>query len=124
MHLWIICSLIPFIHLLHIIRSGDATARIWSIPEGSFKAVHTGRNINALILKHAKGKSNEKSKDVTTLDWNGEGTLLATGSCDGQARIWTLNGMSTLIFWFHSLYVSSPCITSISIFLKLILFLL
>jgi hypothetical protein len=32
--------------------------------------------------------------------------------------------MSTLIFWFHSLYVSSPCITSISIFLKLILFLL
>ncbi|CAN8251419.1 unnamed protein product [Cochlearia groenlandica] len=77
--------------------SGDATARIWNIPEGSFKS-GSGRNINALILKHAKGKSNEKSKDVTTLDWNGEGTLLATGSCDGQARIWTTNGdlISTL----------------------------
>ncbi|XP_010446283.1 PREDICTED: F-box-like/WD repeat-containing protein TBL1XR1 [Camelina sativa] len=79
--------------------SGDATARIWSIPEGSFKSVHTSSSsINALILKHAKGKSNEKSKDVTTLDWNGEGSLLATGSCDGQARIWTANGdlISTL----------------------------
>lgn len=48
-------------------RSGDTTARIWNIPEGPLKS---GRNINALILKHAKGKSNEKSKDVTTLDWN------------------------------------------------------
>ncbi|KAL0721598.1 hypothetical protein Bca4012_036197 [Brassica carinata] len=73
--------------------SGDTTARIWSIPEGPFKS---GRSISALILKHAKGKSNEKSKDVTTLDWNGEGTLLATGSCDGQARIWTTNGIPTL----------------------------
>lgn len=61
--------LITFIHLLRNIRSGDATARIWSIPEGSFKS-GAGRSINALILKHANGKSNEKSKDVTTLDWN------------------------------------------------------
>ncbi|KAF3561913.1 hypothetical protein DY000_02011736 [Brassica cretica] len=75
--------------------SGDTTARIWSIPEGPFKS---GPSISALILKHAKGKSNEKSKDVTTLDWNCQGTLLATGSCDGQARIWTTNGdlISTL----------------------------
>ncbi|XP_024007494.1 WD40 repeat-containing protein HOS15 isoform X2 [Eutrema salsugineum] len=77
--------------------SGDATARIWNIPEGPFKSGFH-RSINALILKHAKGKSNEKSKDVTTLDWNGEGTLLATGSCDGLARIWNTNGdlISTL----------------------------
>ena len=26
---------------------------------------------------------NKNSKDVTTLDWNGEGSLLATGSYDG-----------------------------------------
>jgi transducin (beta)-like 1 len=44
------------------------------------------------VLKHFKGKTNEKSKDVTTLDWNGEGTLLATGSYDGQARIWSKDG--------------------------------
>ena len=34
----------------------------------------------------------EKEKDVTTLDWNPEGTLLATGSYDGLARIWTKDG--------------------------------
>ncbi|KAG2265209.1 hypothetical protein Bca52824_072288, partial [Brassica carinata] len=84
-----------YMYNLQNIGSGDTTARIWSIPEGPFKS---GRSISALILKHAKGKSNEKSKDVTTLDWNCEGTLLATGSCDGQARIWTTNGdlISTL----------------------------
>ncbi len=29
-----------------------------------------------------------QAKDVTTLDWNSEGSLLATGSYDGHARIW------------------------------------
>ena len=60
-----ICFLIiPFICFIYKnIRSGDTTARIWSIPE-------SGRSISTLILKHAKGKSNEKCKDVTTLDWN------------------------------------------------------
>lgn len=28
----------------------------------------------------------------------GEGTLLATGSYDGQARIWTTNGKQTIVF--------------------------
>lgn len=32
------------------------------------------------------------NKDVTSLDWNSEGTLLATGSYDGFARIWTTEG--------------------------------
>ena len=29
---------------------------------------------------------------VTTLDWNHDGSSLATGSYDGQARIWTADG--------------------------------
>lgn len=33
-----------------------------------------------------------KSKDVTTLDWNGDGSLLATGSYDGLARVWSKDG--------------------------------
>ncbi|WJX95111.1 WD40 repeat-containing protein hos15 [Trifolium repens] len=72
--------------------SGDSTARIWSIPEGRCKPGSQSVPLDALVLKHVRGKTNEKSKDVTTLDWNGEGTLLATGSYDGQARIWTTNG--------------------------------
>ncbi|KAL2333481.1 hypothetical protein Fmac_014694 [Flemingia macrophylla] len=72
--------------------SGDSTARIWAIAEGRSRPASQNGPLNVLVLKHVRGKSNEKSKDVTTLDWNGEGTLLATGSYDGQARIWTTNG--------------------------------
>ncbi|KAI4387243.1 hypothetical protein MLD38_005088 [Melastoma candidum] len=71
--------------------SGDSTARIWSIPESTSKSIQSGP-LSVLVLKHVKGRTNEKSKDVTTLDWNGDGTLLATGSYDGQARIWSTNG--------------------------------
>ncbi|KOM32377.1 hypothetical protein LR48_Vigan01g193300 [Vigna angularis] len=72
--------------------SGDSTARIWTIAEGRCKPGSHNGPLSVLVLKHVRGKTNEKSKDVTTLDWNGEGTLLATGSYDGQARIWTTNG--------------------------------
>ncbi|RVW99944.1 WD40 repeat-containing protein HOS15 [Vitis vinifera] len=46
-----------------------------------------------IVLKHFRGRTNEKNKDVTTLDWNGDGTVLATGSYDNQARIWSRVGM-------------------------------
>ncbi|XP_068335753.1 WD40 repeat-containing protein HOS15-like isoform X3 [Pyrus communis] len=78
--------------------SGDSTARIWTIADGSSRFSSQNGSSNVLVLKHVKGRTNEKSKDVTTLDWNGEGTMLATGSYDGQARIWSTKGelISTL----------------------------
>lgn len=42
-----------------------------------------------LIYSGAEVPSN---KDVTSLDWNTDGNLLATGSYDGYARIWTTDG--------------------------------
>ncbi|KAK8471737.1 hypothetical protein PHAVU_002G014600 [Phaseolus vulgaris] len=81
--------------------SGDSTARIWSIPEGRCKSASLSDPPNVFVLKHVRGKTNEKSNDVTTLDWNGEGTLLATGSYDGQARIWTTNGELSSILSKH-----------------------
>ncbi|CAK9139464.1 unnamed protein product [Ilex paraguariensis] len=78
--------------------SGDSTARIWTIGDGPCSSSMQNGPPNVVMLKHFKGRTNEKSKDVTTLDWNAEGTLLATGSYDGQARIWNREGelMSTL----------------------------
>ncbi|EPS60096.1 hypothetical protein M569_14708, partial [Genlisea aurea] len=70
--------------------SGDATARIWTIGEKSSSSAQNGPS--SVVLRHFKGRINEKSKDVTTLDWNVEGSLLATGSYDGQARIWSKDG--------------------------------
>ena len=85
--------------------SGDSTARIWNMNDPS----------NHLILRHCiqrgcasivvfhflfvikficfnSGTEVPSNKDVTSLDWNAEGALLATGSYDGFARIWTIDG--------------------------------
>ena len=67
-------------------RSGDSTARIWDL-----NARGEDGQPRAKVLKHFN-RANEKAKDVTTLDWNGDGTLLATGSYDGLARIWSRDG--------------------------------
>ncbi|XP_057972689.1 WD40 repeat-containing protein HOS15 isoform X2 [Malania oleifera] len=72
--------------------SGDSTGRIWTIADVTCRSSSQNGPLNVLVLKHVKGRTNEKSKDVTTLDWNGDGTLLATGSYDGQARVWSTNG--------------------------------
>ncbi|PON46887.1 Guanine nucleotide-binding protein, beta subunit [Trema orientale] len=71
--------------------SGDSTARIWTIPDEISKSSMQNNSPTVKVLRHFK-RTNEKSKDVTTLDWNGDGTLLATGSYDGQARIWNRDG--------------------------------
>ncbi|XP_062158453.1 WD40 repeat-containing protein HOS15-like [Alnus glutinosa] len=72
--------------------SGDSSARIWTIADGPSSSSAQNGPTNVVVLKHFRGRTNEKSKDVTTLDWNGDGTLLATGSYDGQARIWSRDG--------------------------------
>ncbi|KAK0403331.1 hypothetical protein QR680_016864 [Steinernema hermaphroditum] len=69
--------------------SGDSTARIWDLSEGPVQAQNRSR-----VLKHALKGNDEpnRNKDVTSLDWNASGKLLATGCYDGQARVWTADG--------------------------------
>ncbi|EFX61954.1 hypothetical protein DAPPUDRAFT_271400 [Daphnia pulex] len=48
-----------------------------------------------LVIRHCIQKGGNEvpsNKDVTSLDWNCDGTLLATGSYDGYARTWTTDG--------------------------------
>ncbi len=52
-----------------------------------------GGYAKSTVLKHFAKQGSDKAKDVTTLDWNGDGTLLATGSYDGLARIWSKDGV-------------------------------
>ena len=66
-------------------RSGDSTARIWNLHADVDHA-------EPVVLYHTNNKATDKSKDVTTLDWNQDGSLLATGSYDGLARIWSKEG--------------------------------
>ncbi|KAL1546912.1 WD40 repeat-containing protein HOS15 [Salvia divinorum] len=73
--------------------SGDSTARIWTNDGLSSSVTENGPS--NVVLGHFKSRTNEKSEDVTTLDWNVDGTLLATGSYDGQARMWSKVGWTS-----------------------------
>jgi len=59
--------------------------------DGSWR---TGSNgpLNVLVLKHVKGRTNEKSKDVTTLDWNVSFITLFCFNCyspsDSKFTVW------------------------------------
>ncbi|XP_048514566.1 F-box-like/WD repeat-containing protein TBL1XR1 isoform X2 [Athalia rosae] len=82
-----ICAWNPTTDLLAS-GSGDSTARIWDMSDNS-------QAPSQLVLRHCIQKGGTEvpsNKDVTSLDWNCDGTLLATGSYDGYARIWTTNG--------------------------------
>lgn len=88
-----ICAWNPITDLLAS-GSGDSTARIWNLQEATPDVKH-------LELRHCiqqGGAQVPSNKDVTSLDWNSEGTQLATGSYDGYARIWSSDGalVSTL----------------------------
>ncbi|CAO2606799.1 F-box-like/WD repeat-containing protein TBL1XR1 [Lemmus lemmus] len=83
-----ICAWNPVSDLLAS-GSGDSTARIWNLSENSTSGP------TQLVLRHCireGGQDVPSNKDVTSLDWNSEGTLQATGSYDGFARIWTKDG--------------------------------
>lgn len=82
-----ICAWNPTTDLLAS-GSGDSTARIWDMSDNSTSP-------NQLVLRHCIQKGGTEvpsNKDVTSLDWNCDGSLLATGSYDGYARIWTTDG--------------------------------
>ncbi|KAL3916244.1 MAG: hypothetical protein SGILL_005264, partial [Bacillariaceae sp.] len=68
--------------------SGDASARIWKM--GGAKASEGLGPVR--LLPHGSGPKDKKNKDVTTLEWSTDGQLLATGSYDGVARVWSLTG--------------------------------
>lgn len=68
--------------------SGDASARIWQMGGGTA----AGGLTTVKLLPHGSDPRDRKNKDVTTLEWSSDGTLLATGSYDGVARVWARNG--------------------------------
>ncbi|KAG0289261.1 hypothetical protein BGZ98_003916 [Dissophora globulifera] len=90
-----VCSWNPASPSLLASGSGDATARIWQMPTSSDEALK-----EPIVLKHLPALT-DSNRDVTTMDWNASGTLLATGFYDGQARIWTQRGQLRYLMSQH-----------------------
>jgi len=68
--------------------SGDASARIWQMG-----GENAGAGLGPVrLLPHGEDPRDKNNKDVTTLEWSSDGKLLATGSYDGVARVWTKGG--------------------------------
>lgn len=72
-------------------RSKDATTRIWNLPDPPDDPTQFSKPPEnpPKILKHLPISD---QRDITSLDWNGDGTLLATGSYDSILRVWTRQG--------------------------------
>lgn len=72
--------------------SADSTAVLWHIPDSpAGPSMGASASQNHKVLRHFAGDGS-MSRDVTTLSWSGDGDTLATGSYDGNARIWNLKG--------------------------------
>ena len=71
--------------------AGDATARLWRLPETPSRSP---QDTASIILRHTgtnetNSKNSKKEKgDVANLEWNNIGTQLVTGFSDGKLRIW------------------------------------
>ncbi|GAA5800276.1 hypothetical protein HPULCUR_005702 [Helicostylum pulchrum] len=87
------CAWNPVVSSLLASGSGDATARLWQVPEKEDDVSEP------MVLNHLPNLND--NKDVTTLDWNPSGSLLVTGSYDGQARIWTQKGELRFVMAQH-----------------------
>ncbi|WKA09884.1 hypothetical protein VitviT2T_027495 [Vitis vinifera] len=85
----VVCAWNPTCSLLAS-GSHDSTARIWTIVDGACNSTLQ----DVLVLTHAGAMTVEDNgfAAICELDWKGDGTLLATGSCTGETRIWTPNG--------------------------------
>lgn len=82
------CAWNPIFTELIATGSGDASARIWQMG-----GLHAKDGLaEEILLPHGADPRDRKNKDVTTLEWSSDGTLLATGSYDGVARVWARTG--------------------------------
>ncbi|RLN37026.1 hypothetical protein BBO99_00004699 [Phytophthora kernoviae] len=87
------CSWNPVKNIL-VSGSSDSTARIWTLPN----KVENAKAVDATVLNHGTGPH----KDVTTLEWNHDGSLLASGTYNGKTRIWNSEGEMKHLFQYHN----------------------
>lgn len=99
----ITCAWNPVHSTVLVTASPDSIARIWNVP---LEATQSDMIQNKIIsheplVQKIDDPMVSRHGDVTALRWSPQGDLLATGSFDGQTRIWTTDG---LLRFSHSLH--------------------
>lgn len=97
-----ICAWNP-VHPFLATASMGSGALIWNVPEEATSA----EALERIELSHEPSrKSTDKAEstdkaDVTAIRWSPEGTQLASGSYNGQTRIWSVDGRLKHAMWLH-----------------------
>ncbi|KDE08988.1 hypothetical protein MVLG_00711 [Microbotryum lychnidis-dioicae p1A1 Lamole] len=94
------CTWNPKVPSLLATGATDSTCRIWDVPSTRASASSQHRDVlkDNITLKHS---SAQRRVDVGAIAWDPSGSLLATGSEDGIARIWTASGDLHLVLSMH-----------------------
>ncbi|XP_028403257.1 F-box-like/WD repeat-containing protein TBL1X [Dendronephthya gigantea] len=96
-----VCSWNPSVDVLAS-GAGDATVRLWP-----FTNTEDIKEVTPLVLPQEEKDSENipgnipQGKDVTALDWNNDGTLLATGLYNGHVKIWNNEGQEVVTLKEH-----------------------
>ena len=92
-------------------RSGDSTIRLWDLSQPD------DGDGSPAVLEHWQ-QAQQPSKDITVVDWRSDGTLLASGSVDGNARIWSSSGSESACAagcCRHLGYLLNPCTARVNV---------
>lgn len=76
--------------------SSDSTARIWELTDDA--GTNQSPAPTPKVLNHGSGPH----KDVTTLEWSHDGSLLASGTYNGKTRVWSADGELKHVFQYHN----------------------
>lgn len=70
-----------------------SVARLWAIPEDVDSESCSVEDLSNQAMSHQPPLSGHKSAGITALQWSSDGSRLATGSMDGQTRIWNTDSI-------------------------------
>ena len=97
------CAWNPGMPTLLATASDGSVARIWNVPEDATSE----DKLEHFVLSHEPSRTVPDKANVTAVRWCADGSRLATGSYDGQTRIWSADGNLEYSMLLHFAPISS-----------------